>query len=65
MNTQALQALGQNAQAYARCYVSVKEALVHEGVKEAEAAEAAQYAAFSAAMWEGEERPPWLEAGGE
>lgn len=60
-NADALAKLGQNAHAFGKAYVALKEALVMEGVPEKEAREEARGAATIAAVFdqaqEGEECP--------
>jgi hypothetical protein len=50
VNTDNLRALGQNAHAWAKTYVTLKECLLREGVQEDEAREEARHAATMAAL---------------
>lgn len=58
MNAEALTALGQNARAWARCYTSLVEALIAEGVEEEVARSEARYAATMVVLPEDDEPQP-------
>lgn len=51
MNAQALAKLGQNAAAWSKCFVALKEALVREGVEPEEASQVARDATNLAALY--------------
>jgi len=58
MNIDDLNELGQNASAFAKAYVQLKEELIRNGVDPKEAKETARAAAFMAII-QPEKKEPW------